>query len=215
MVALVIFDCDGVIVDSEPLANAVLHARLRALGLTLTLEESAARFTGRTMADCVRMIEASLGRPVPADFVAVIRRETRAAFDGGLEPVPGIVEQLDSLPRPYCLASSGSHEKIRHSLRLTGTGRFFDDSRIFSAADVAAGKPAPDLFLHAAARLGASPADCVVVEDSVPGVQAGRAAGMRVLGFAARSPSRQLASAGATVFRSMDELPALLGIAGG
>jgi HAD superfamily hydrolase (TIGR01509 family) len=208
--ALVIFDCDGVIVDSEPLANAVLHARLVGLGLELTLEESATRFTGRTMADCVTLIEALLGRSVPDDFVSTVRRETKAAFDDALTPVGGIVEVLASLATPFCLASSGSHEKIRHSLRLTGTDRFFDDERIFSAQDVAAGKPAPDLFLHAAASVGAPPARCVVVEDSVPGVQAGVAAGMRVFGYAARTPSRQLEAAGATVFESMDRLPALL-----
>ena len=210
MSALVIFDCDGVIVDSEPLANQVLHAHLVALGLELTLEQSATRFTGRTMADCVTLIEARLGRAVPEDFVAAVRRETKAAFDDALTPVDGIAEVLAALARPFCLASSGSHEKIRHSLRLTGTDRYFDDGRIFSAQDVAAGKPAPDLFLHAAARLGVPPAQCVVVEDSVPGVQAGMAAGMRVLGYAAGTASRQLEAAGATVFRSMDRLPTLL-----
>lgn len=210
MTALVIFDCDGVIVDSEPLANAVLHARLVALGLDLTPEESATRFTGRTMADCVTLIEARLGRAVPADFEATVRRETKAAFDDALTSVKGIDEVLATLARPFCLASSGSHEKIRHSLRLTGADRYFDDGRIFSAQDVAAGKPAPDLFLHAAARLGVPPAQCVVVEDSVPGVEAGVAAGMRVLGYAERTASRQLEAAGATVFRSMDRLPTLL-----
>jgi HAD superfamily hydrolase (TIGR01509 family) len=208
--ALVIFDCDGVIVDSEPLANAVLHARLVALGLGLTLEESAVRFTGRTMADCVTLIEAELGERVPEDFVASVRRETKAAFDDGLAPVHGIAEVLATLATPFCLASSGSHEKIRHSLRLTGTDRYFDKTRIFSAQDVAVGKPAPDLFLHAAASVGAPPARCVVVEDSVPGVLAGVAAGMRVFGYAARTPSRQLEAAGATVFCSMDRLPTLL-----
>ena len=210
MTALVIFDCDGVIVDSEPLANAVLHARLVALGLDLTLEDSATRFTGLTMADCVTLIEARLGRAVPDDFVARVRRETKAAFDDALTPVGGIVEVLARLAKPFCLASSGSHEKIRHSLRLTGTDRYFDGDRIFSAQDVAAGKPAPDLFLHAAACLGVPPGRCVVVEDSVPGVLAGVAAGMRVFGYAARTPSRQLEAAGATVFRNMDRLPTLL-----
>jgi HAD superfamily hydrolase (TIGR01509 family) len=207
---LVIFDCDGVVVDSEPVANAVLHARLESLGLELTPAESAARFTGRSMADCVVLIEQLTGRPVPPDFVAAVRRETRAAFERGLEAVPGVVALLAALPPPYCLASSGSHAKIRHSLRLTGTDRFFDDDRIFSAEDVRAGKPAPDLFLHAARRLGVAPADCVVVEDSVPGVAAAVAAGMRVFGFAARTPSRHLAAAGATIFTHMDQLSGLL-----
>lgn len=210
MPELVIFDCDGVIVDSEPLANAVLHRALGALGLELTPAESAARFTGRDMRDCVGLIERMLGRPVPAGFVDALRRETRTAFERELAPVAGVVAQLASLSVPYCLASSGSHAKIRHSLALTGTARFFEEERIFSAEEVAAGKPAPDLFLHAARRCGVHPRDCVVVEDSAPGVQAAVAAGMRVLGYSARTPSRQLAAAGATLFRSMDQLPALL-----
>jgi HAD superfamily hydrolase (TIGR01509 family) len=215
MRGLVIFDCDGIVVDSEPLANRVLHERLAALGLRLSLEESAARFTGRSMAGCVALVERLLGRPVPDDFVADLRRETRAAFERGLEPVPGIIAVLERLPGPFCLASSGSHEKIRHSLRLTGTDRYFGPERIFSAEDVARGKPAPDLFLYAASRCGARPGECTVVEDSVPGVEAAVAAGMRVFGFAARTPSRALAAAGATIFSDMDQLPGLLGIAAG
>lgn len=211
MPALVIFDCDGVIVDSEPLANRVLHEGLVALGLTLSLDESAARFTGRSMRSCVELIEDLLGRSVPETFVGDVRRATRAAFDAGLRPVPGIVEQLAVLEFPYCLASSGSHGKIRHSLRLTGLDALFEDARIFSADDVARSKPEPDLFLLAAARCGVAPSECIVVEDSTPGVAAAIAAGMRVLGFAARTPSRQLAVAGATVFSRMDQLPDLLG----
>ena len=215
MQGLVIFDCDGVVVDSEPLANRVLNARLEALGLPLSLEESAARFTGRSMAGCVALVERLLGRPVPENFVADLRRETRAAFERGLEPVPGIVAVLERLPLPFCLASSGSHEKIRHSLRLTGTDRYFGQDRIFSAEDVARGKPAPDLFLHAASRCGVRPGACTGVEDSVPGVEAAVGAGMRVLGFAARTPPRTLEVAGATIFSKMDQLPGLLGIAAG
>jgi HAD superfamily hydrolase (TIGR01509 family) len=215
MTGLVIFDCDGVVVDSEPLANRVLHARLTALGLTLSLDESARRFTGRSMASCVTIIEAMIGGPVPPDFVAGVRRETRTAFEAGLEAVPGIVAVLQALAFPSCLASSGSHEKIRRSLRLTGTDRYFDDRRIFSAEDVREGKPAPDLFLHAASSCGVPPEDCVVVEDSVPGVEAAVVAGMRALGFAARTPPRALAAAGATIFIEMEQLPGLLGHAAG
>lgn len=215
MTRLVIFDCDGVIVDSEPLANRVLHAHLGRLGLELTLEASAARFTGRSMASCVAIIEALIGRPVPPGFVDDVRRDTLAAFDAALTPVPGVIPLLGALERPYCLASSGSHAKIRHSLRLTGTSRFFDDARIFSAEDVRAGKPAPDLFLLAAERCGAAPADCVVIEDSVPGVEAAVAAGMRAFGFAARTPPRALAAAGATIFTDFDQLSGPLGVAAG
>jgi len=207
---LVIFDCDGVLVDSEPLSNQVLNRHLAAVGLPLSLEESAARFTGRSMASCVRLIEQSLGAALPSDFVAAVREDTRAAFEGRLEAVQGVHEVLAALARPFCVASSGSHAKIRHSLGLTGLARFFDDARIFSAEDVARGKPAPDLFLLAAARCGAPAGACVVVEDSRPGVEAAVAAGMPVLGFAARTGPRNLEAAGATVFNRMDQLAALL-----
>ena len=210
MSELVIFDCDGVLVDSEPLANEVLNRHLAAVGLPLSLEESADRFTGRSMASCVAMIEETLGSALPSGFLAAVRQETRAAFEGRLAAVAGVRDILRGLAGPYCVASSGSHDKIRHSLRLTDLTGFFGDSRIFSAEDVALGKPAPDLFLLAAARCGVSPGECVVVEDSRPGVEAAVAAGMRVLGFAARTGPRHLEAAGATVFNRMDQLPALL-----
>lgn len=210
MTGLVIFDCDGVLVDSEPLANRVLNRHLAAVGLPLSLEESAERFTGRSMASCVAMIEETLGSSLPADFLAAVREDTRIAFEGRLAAVPGVRDILEGLAGPYCVASSGSHDKIRHSLRLTALAGFFGESRIFSAEDVALGKPAPDLFLLAAARCGIEPGQCVVVEDSRPGVEAAVAAGMRVLGFAARTRPRNLEAAGATVFNRMDQLPALL-----
>jgi len=209
-VALVIFDCDGVLVDSEPLANMVLNQHLQAIGLDLPLAESTRLFTGLSMRSSIAIIEERIGRTLPARFVDELREATAVAFRQGLQPVPGIVETLGRLRQPFCVASSGIHSKIRSSLELTGLRRFFPDQRIFSAEDVSHGKPAPDLFLHSARSLGFAAEDCVVVEDSRPGVLAARAAGMRVLGFAQRTPSRVLAAAGATVFRQMAELEALL-----
>jgi len=209
-VALVIFDCDGVLVDSEPLANEVLNQHLQAIGLDLPLVESTRLFTGLSMRSSVAIIEERIGRSLPASFVGDLREATALSFRHALQPVPGIAEALVQLQQPFCLASSGIHSKIRSSLELTGLRHFFPDQRIFSAEDVSHGKPAPDLFLYCARSLGFAAEDCVVVEDSRPGVLAARAAGMRVLGFAQRTPSRVLAAAGATVFTQMAELEALL-----
>jgi len=208
---LVIFDCDGVLVDSEPLANAVLHAELLRLGLELSLEKSTELFTGRSLRSCLRIIESRLGASPPPDFMPRLRAGVVDAFMRHLQAVPGVESVIRGLAAERCVASSGSHEKIRFSLGLTGLDVLFDDSRIFSADDVAEGKPAPDLFLHAAARLGFAPEACVVIEDSAPGVQAGRAAGMRVLGFAARTDAAALEAAGAHgVFSDMRELSSLV-----
>ncbi len=206
-----IFDCDGVLVDSEPLANAVLHAELVRLGATLSVEESTALFTGLSLPSCLAIIEERLGRPPPEDFLSRLRAGVVAAFRRELAPVNGVENVLRGLTTRFCVASSGSHEKIRFSLGLTGLDAFFDPQRIFSAEDVSRGKPAPDLFLHAAAAMGVPAGQCVVVEDSRPGVVAARSAGMTVLGFAARGEGHQLLQAGAdAVFSTMDALPSLL-----
>lgn len=210
MGSLLIFDCDGVLVDSEPLANQVLHEHLRELGLKISLEDSSRTFTGLSMSASVAIIEEMLGRDVPENFVSRLRASTARAFAHGLGPVRGIETALALVDGPVCVASSGSHGKIRLSLKLTGLRRWFPDNVIFSAEDVRRGKPAPDLFLHAAAAMGVAPRRCSVVEDSVPGVTAARAAGMRVFGYAERTAPRALEAAGAKVFTRMEELAGLL-----
>jgi HAD superfamily hydrolase (TIGR01509 family) len=204
---LVIFDCDGVLVDSEPISNRILARRLTAIGLPTTTAESIRDYMGRSWASCQILIEQRLGRALPAGFADGYHAELYAALRSELEPVAGVAAALEQISAPACVASSGSHEKIRTSLGTTGLLARFE-GRIFSASDVEHGKPAPDLFLHAAAAMGHAPADCVVVEDAPAGVAAGRAAGMTVLGYAALTPPAELE--GATVFTSMDELPALL-----
>ena len=206
---LVILDCDGVLVDSEPLANRELAAMLTALGIPTTTEESMARFMGRAWDTITPLIEADLGGPLPAGFIDTYYARVFAAFDAELRPVPGVVEALDALERDglqTCVASSGSHQKIRRSLTLTGLLPRFED-RIFSAADVAKGKPAPDLFLNAQRTLGHTRA--LVVEDSQIGVEAAHAARMPALGYAGRTPPERLARA-ERVFADMAELPALI-----
>jgi HAD superfamily hydrolase (TIGR01509 family) len=208
--ALVIFDCDGVLVDSEPIANRVFGQMLQEQGLPLAPEAMVERFVGRTMAHCLAHAASMLGRPLPDGFEADHDRRLFAALAAELVMVPGVTQVLDRLVLPYCVASNGSPDKVRFSLRQVGLLPRFE-GRLFSAAEVARGKPAPDLFLHAARRMGAPPAACVVVEDSPAGVAAGVAAGMTVCGFAACTPAARLREAGAHhVFAAMDELPALL-----
>lgn len=211
---LVIFDCDGVLVDSEPLANAVLARALSAEGLATTLAESVERYTGLSMRSMVERAEAALGRPLPHDFIDRVQAETFAAFRRALRPVPGVREALERIDLPVCVASSGTPDKIALSLRVTGLDCFFGD-HVFSATMVPRGKPFPDLFLHAAAGMGTAPGRCVVVEDSLPGVQAAVAAGMKVLGYAGgdhggEAHARRLERAGAQPFDDMARLPTLL-----
>jgi HAD superfamily hydrolase (TIGR01509 family) len=207
---LVIFDCDGVLVDSEPLAVRVESRYLTELGWPLTEAEILERFTGHTDAYMDAAIEAQLGGRLPPDWKEQFQTRYREAFAAELAPVDGIVEVLDQLTIPACVASSGSHDKLRFTLGHTGLYERFE-GRIFSGYEVANGKPAPDLFLHAAARLGAEPARCAVVEDTLPGVQAARAAGMRVFGYASGlTPPERLAGESTVVFEDMRELPRLL-----
>jgi len=208
--ALLIFDCDGVLVDSEPIAGEVLHRFLGELGLEISLAESTARFTGLSMSSCAAITERMLGHALPADFALEVERRSIDAFRNSLLPVRGIEQALRRLNFPRCVASSGSHARISASLALTGLDRWFPPELIFSSDDVPRGKPAPDLFRHVAARMGYPVGRCMVIEDSVPGVRAAVAAGMEVFGYAERSEPRALRSAGATVFTRMSELAALI-----
>ncbi|MEV8099472.1 HAD family hydrolase [Kitasatospora sp. NPDC085879] len=213
---LVIFDCDGVLIDSERLAVQVDAVVLAALGWELTTDEIVRRFVGRSHAAMVAEIETHLGRPLPDGWEAEFQPLYDHAFATELTPVPGVVAALDAigLCRPTCVASSSSHERLRTTLGLTGLHPRFA-GRIFSAEEVANGKPAPDLFLHAASVLGVAPGRCVVVEDSRFGVEAARAAGMRSFGYAGGlTPSEWLEGPGTVVFSDMAELPGLLADAG-
>jgi HAD superfamily hydrolase (TIGR01509 family) len=209
----VIFDNDGVLVDSERLANTILAELLTEAGLPYTFDEAVRDFMGGSMVSMRELAEARLGSPLPADLED---RYHQQLFDGfaQLQPVPGVrevLDQLDSEGITYCLASSGTHRRIHTALTAVG---FWDrfEGRIFSSEDVQHGKPAPDLFLHAASSMGVKPAECVVVEDSPLGVAAANAAGMKVFGFAAMTAPEKLASADA-VFRDMTALPSLISAA--
>ncbi|WBQ06451.1 HAD family hydrolase [Kribbella sp. CA-293567] len=207
---LVIFDNDGVLVDSERLANGILAELLTEAGLLYTVEEAVRDFMGGSMVSMRQQAEAKLGRPLPAELEDRYHERLFAGF-ADLRPVPGVREVLDQLDADgtvYCLASSGTHRRIHTALTTVG---FWDrfEGRIFSSEDVRLGKPAPDLFLHAAGTIGVKPADCVVVEDSPLGVAAANAAGMRVLGYAAMTDPAKLSTATA-VFHDMAALPELI-----
>ncbi|WP_395758885.1 HAD family hydrolase [Streptomyces althioticus] len=209
---LVIFDNDGVLVDSEPLSNRHLAAYLTELGHPTTYEDSIRDYMGSAMHRVHDLIEERTGQRLPADFDDVFHARVFAAFERELKPVPGVADVLEQLTAdgvPYCVASSGSHERIRVGHRAAGLDRFFDDARIFSSQDVGRGKPAPDLFLYAAERMGTAPERCVVVEDSPLGVQAAVAAGMDVYGFTAMTPAEKL-DAATGLFGDMGELLPLL-----
>ena len=209
-VELVIFDCDGVLIDSERLAVKVDVVMLRELGWPLTEQEVIERFVGRSDRDTQAAIEAHLGRKLPSGWEEQFRPLYEEAFEAGLAPVEGVIDALDRITIPSCVASSGTHEYLRYTLGLTGLYDRFA-GRIFSAEDVAAGKPAPDLFLHAVERLAVEPAACVVVEDSRAGVEAARAAGMRTLAFAGGlSPVELLEGPNTIVFEHMRDLPKLV-----
>lgn len=223
---LVIFDCDGVLVDSEGLSNRVLAEMLTELGIPTTQAQARRDYQGLRLDGLAEAVRSRLGRELPAGWperfvevrAEVFRRELRAV--AGAEEA---VERVRGSGLAACVASQGQLEKTRLSLQITGLSRLFGPDELFSSWSVVHGKPHPDLFLHAAAAMGAEPYACAVVEDSVSGVRAGVAAGMSVLGYvdaaqadvleAAGAGTGQLAAAGARTFDSMEQLPGLLGIA--
>jgi HAD superfamily hydrolase (TIGR01509 family) len=183
---VVIFDCNGVLVDSEPLATAIVSQEFIRAGVPLTPDMIARYFTGRRPADMFADVEFATGRKLPADFAARVADSILHRFRTELRPTHHAAYALSWLRGPKCVASSSSLERIRVSLESTGLIRFFEPN-LFSASDVRNGKPAPDLLLHAAGKMGIEPRACIVVEDSPVGVTAGVAAGMTVIGFAGAS----------------------------
>ena len=210
---LIIFDCDGVLVDSERLAVRIEVEILADLGWELTEADIVERFVGRSHEYMTAEVSRHIGRELALDWDDAYTPLYRTAFEEELTTVAGIVEALDAIADvgvPTCVASSGSHDKMRITLGLTGLYQRFQ-GRIYSASEVSNGKPAPDLFVHAAAQMGYEPYRCAVIEDSAPGVEAGLAAGMSVFAFGGgvTAPDK-VALPGATLFMSMSDLPALL-----
>jgi HAD superfamily hydrolase (TIGR01509 family) len=206
---LVIFDCDGVLVDSEPITNRVLAQMIDELGIPMTMHDMQENFVGRSMALCCNLIEEMLGRSLPVDFLEQYRLRTTAAWTAELKAIRGVETVLDALESrniPFCVASSSSHHEMRTTLGLTGLLPRFDN-KLFSVTEVPAAKPAPDVYLYAASRYATAPSKCCVVEDSPTGVRAGAAAGMRVYGYCELTPRDRLTMAGAHfTVASMSEL---------
>ncbi|WP_406180551.1 HAD family hydrolase [Streptomyces sp. NBC_01006] len=213
-IELVIFDCDGVLVDTERIAARVNVALGAELGWPLTEEEVIHLFIGRSSASNRETVAGRLGAEAAREWEERFARMHAQAVDEGLTPVEGLPEALAAITLPTCVASSGTHEKMRHTLGRTGLYERFA-GRIHSATEVDRGKPAPDLFLYAARRMGVAPSACAVVEDSRPGVEAARAAGMRSFGYAGGlTPADHLSGPGTVLFTDMRDLPDLLARAG-
>lgn len=187
---LLIFDCDGVLVDSEMIASRVLAAKLSAIGYPVTAKQCRERFTGKWMTDVLALV-AETGVAVPDDFKETLKAADKEAFERELKPMPGVLQVIRELKHDRCVASSGSVEKMETTLGISGLLPYFRP-HLFSAVHVKRGKPEPDLFLHAAQRMGRAPGDCLVIEDSTAGVTAARRAGMRVIGFAGASHAREM-----------------------
>jgi len=211
---LLIFDCDGVLVDSEVIALETLREMLASLGRPMTMDEVDREFTGGSLADTVATAGRLLGRPLPADVGQKFGQRLLDRLRLELKPMPGVRDAILALPYRRCVASSSSPDRLKLSLKVTGLAPLFE--HVFSAVEVARGKPAPDLYLLAANTLGEPPARCIVIEDTVRGVVAGRAAGARVVGFAGAAHAMpalatDLRRAGAdVVIGAMHELPAVV-----
>jgi len=209
---LVIFDCDGVLVDSELITNRVFAQMLNELGMALTLEDMFERFVGRSMPQCLDIITKLLGHSVPPQFVAEYQTRSAAALRSELKAVPDIEMVLATIGTPYCVASSGTHEKMQTTLGITGLLPRFR-GKMYSVTEVAQSKPFPDVFLYAARQQGVMPAHCAVIEDTPTGVSAGVAAGMTVFGYCALTPKLRLIEAGA--HHTFERMRDLLGLIAG
>lgn len=209
----VLFDCDGVVVDSEHPTLVLLQADLASHGLNLSLEELDARFVGGTVETVAAKVRAA-GVTLPADWVADFYDRMYAMLRQNTPLIPGILTVLDALDAagiPFAMGSNGTPEKMQITLGQHGlVGRF--RGHLYSGQALGTPKPAPDLYLHAAARLGIAPKDCIVIEDSAAGARAARAAGMRCFGYAPKGQAERLTNEGAVPFRDMADLPALLGL---
>jgi HAD superfamily hydrolase (TIGR01509 family) len=208
---LIIFDCDGVLVDTEPISVRIDTQILNGLGCSITQEEVIERFVGRSDTEMHNELRRDFEFDLPPDLDRQTEHLYREAYQRELKPVKGIEQLLERITIESCVASSGTHDKMKFTLGLTGLYKFFE-GRIYSASEVKHGKPAPDLFLHAAEQMGIPTEDCVVIEDSPYGLQAAQAAGMRAFAYGGGIvPRERLQLSGVTVFDSMADLPALLG----
>ncbi len=205
----IIFDCDGVLVDSEPIGNQVLVDMANSYGADIDLDYAFKHFKGGSIYTCRDKIQALVNQPLSQDFIAEYRRRSYSAFKEQIQPVEGVKEVIESLSIPFCVASSGPTEKIRLNLELTGLLPYFENN-IFSCYTIEKWKPEPDVFIWAAKTMGFKPEDCVVIEDSLTGIQAAKAGGFDVFGFTAHDYNNELEAEATTTFNSMEKLLELI-----
>jgi HAD superfamily hydrolase (TIGR01509 family) len=205
----VIFDCDGVLVDSEPIANTVLVEMANEFGANIDLKYAMTHFKGGSMQSCVDKISGLIKEALPDNFIETYRKRSFEAFKNEVKPVEGVKNVLDLLDIPFCVASSGPVEKIRFNLELTGLLPYFEN-KIFSCYTINKWKPNPAVFLWAADIMGFKPKDCLIIEDSLTGVRAAKNGGFDVFGFTAHDYNNELEKEASLTFNSMNELLALI-----
>lgn len=208
-VKCIIFDCDGILVDSETIANQVLLSMSASFGLKMTIEESIKNFNGRRLQKIFEKIEELTDKKLPDSFETDFRKQTFEAFKTDLKPVKGVKGFIEKLTVPYCVASSGPVEKITLNLTITGLLEKFEN-RIFSSYDINSWKPDPEIFLHACKQMGFEKEECIVIEDSVAGVIAAVTGGFKVFALANENNAQDLLDEGATVFYNYEELETIL-----
>ncbi|MEG0851365.1 HAD family hydrolase [Flavobacterium plurextorum] len=211
MVKCIIFDCDGVLVDTEKIGNGVLLEMAAEHGFEMKIEDAYRNFNGRKLKDCFKYIEETIAKKLPETFETEFRQRSFSAFKTQVKPMEGIVSFIEKLTIPYCVASSGPVEKICLNLEVAGLLDKFEN-KIFSSYQIGSWKPEPGIFLHAAKEMGFDVKDCIVVEDSVAGVRAGIDGGFKVYGFANGYNDSDLEKEGAVLFRSYDELASILNL---
>lgn len=211
MVKCIIFDCDGVLVDTEKIGNGVLLEMASEHGFEMEIEDAYRNFNGRKLKDCFRYIEETIDKELPETFETEFRHRSFSAFKTQVKPMEGIVSFIEKLTIPYCVASSGPVEKIRLNLEVAGLLNKFEN-KLFSSYQIGSWKPEPGIFLHAAKEMGFDVKDCIVVEDSVAGVRAGIDGGFKVYGFANEYNDNDLEKEGAILFRSYEELAAIVSL---
>ncbi|MGK9124901.1 HAD family hydrolase [Olivibacter sp. SA151] len=210
-VKCIIFDCDGVLVDTESIMISVL-LEMAGEPAVIDLEEALKLFSGRQILETIKILEERRGKAFPENFEIEFRRKAYERFKQEVRPIAGVSELLSTIKLPYCVASSGPREKIELNLQVTGLIRFFEPHRIFSSYEIDSWKPDPGIFLYAAKSMGYKPSECVVIEDSLAGITAGLAGGFRIYAFANGYDENEWIDERVQVFRKMSELPALLGI---
>ena len=206
----VIFDCDGVLVDSETISNTILVEMANENGANIDINYAIKHFKGNSFKGCLKLIEGIIGNPLSQNFEKQFRERTFKAFKKDIKPIKGVKDVLKYLDVPFCVASSGPENKIKLNLEVTGLLKYFDDDHIFSCFSIKKWKPEPDIFLHAAKTMNFIPSECVVIEDSLLGVEAAKRGGFDVFGFTAHDYKDELKNEATLVFNDMQYLPELI-----